>query len=93
MFQARAEQERCRAHPSRPRLGAGGRVNGFMFPGGMGGMGGGLLALNQLLVVMDGIDDPPWGKRFVTNRVNTLLDSSYIVPRTVGNASLRMPKP
>ncbi len=89
VFQARAEQER--AAPT--LLGrVSGRVNGFMFPGGMGGGGGGL-ALNQLLVVMDGIDDPPWGKRFVTNRVNTLLDASYIVPRQVGNVSLRMPKP
>ena len=34
-------------------------VFNFMFPGGMGGMGGGM-ALNQLLVVMDGIDNPPW---------------------------------
>src|SRR5436190_15229745 len=35
------------------------RINGFFFPGGMmgGGMGGGL-ALNQLLVQMDGIDEP-----------------------------------
>ena len=34
----------------------------FMFPGGMGGMGGGM-ALNQLLVVMDGIDNPPFFRR------------------------------
>ena len=55
------------------------RSANFMFPG-MGGMGGGL-ALNQLLVVMDGIDNPPFCKRVFTNRINTLLDASYIVPR------------
>ena len=57
------------------------RVNGvvnFMFPGGMGG---GSLALNQLLVVMDGIDNPPFFKKFFTNKMNTLLDGIYIVPR------------
>src|SRR4051794_20990143 len=64
------------------------------FVGGMGGMmGGGGLALNQLLVVMDGIDDPPWSKRFSTNRVNTFLDATYIVPRRLAGRSLRMPPP
>ena len=60
------------------------RVNGvlnFMFPGGMGG---GSLALNQLLVVMDGIDNPPFFKKFFTNKTNTLLDGIYIVPRRIG---------
>ena len=37
---------------------AAGAMRNFMIPGGMGGGGGGL-ALNQLLVVMDGIDEPP----------------------------------
>ena len=54
-------------------------------------MGG--LALNQLLVVMDGIGDPPFWRRFWTNRFNTLLDASYIVPRRAGTKSLRFPKP
>jgi ATP-dependent Zn protease len=63
------------------------------FPGGMlGGMGGGQLALNQLLVVMDGIDSPPFLRRVLTNRINTLLDASYIVPRRVGKVSLRIPR-
>ena len=55
------------------------------FPGGMMGgmMGGGQLALNQLLVVMDGIDSPPFMRRVLTNRINTLLDASYIVPRRI----------
>jgi cell division protease FtsH len=62
----------------------------FMFPG-MGGMGS--LALNQLLVVMDGIDNPPFFRRVLTNRTNTLLDGSYIVPRRIGKVSLRLPAP
>src|SRR5262249_36631326 len=64
------------------------------FPGGMfGGMGGGgQLALNQLLVVMDGIDSPPFMRRVLTNRINTLLDAIYIVPRRVGEFSLRIPR-
>ena len=64
------------------------------FPGGMfGGMGGGgQLALNQLLVVMDGIDSPPFMRRVLTNRINTLLDASYIVPRRLGKVSLRIPR-
>ena len=59
-----------------------------MFPGGMGG---GSLALNQLLVVMDGIDNPPFFKKFFTNKTNTLLDGIYIVPRQIGALSLRLP--
>jgi ATP-dependent Zn protease len=68
------------------------RVN--QFPGGMlGGMGGGgQLALNQLLVVMDGIDSPPFMRRVLTNRINTFLDAIYIVPRRVRNVSLRVPR-
>jgi ATP-dependent Zn protease len=65
------------------------------FPGGIFGgmgMGGGQLALNQLLVVMDGIDSPPFMRRVLTNRINTLLDASYIVPRRLGKLSLRIPR-
>jgi len=64
------------------------------FPGGiMGGMmGGGQLALNQLLVAMDGIDSPPFLRRVLTNRINTLLDASYLVPRRIGKISLRLPR-
>jgi ATP-dependent Zn protease len=68
------------------------RVNGvlgFIFPGG--GMGGGSLALNQLLVVMDGIDNPPFFKKFFTNKVNSLLDGIYVVPRRIRGRSLRLP--
>ena len=62
-----------------------------MFPGGMGGPMGGM-ALNQLLVVMDGIDNPPFMRRVVTNRTNTLLDASFIVPRRIKGKSLRLPR-
>jgi ATP-dependent Zn protease len=68
------------------------RINGalnFVFPGGMGG--GGSLALNQLLVVMDGIDNPPFLKKFLTSKSNTLLDGIYVVPRRLGRFSLRLP--
>jgi ATP-dependent Zn protease len=68
------------------------RVAGFMFPGGMGGMMGSL-ALNQLLVVMDGIGDPPFWRRFWTNRINTFLDATYVVPRRLKGRSLRLPRP
>jgi ATP-dependent Zn protease len=70
-----------------------GRVSAIvnqMFPGMMGGMG--QLALNQLLVTMDGIDNPPFWRRFWSNRVNTLLDATYIIPRRMGKASLRVPQ-
>ena len=78
-----------------PNVGGSGwhdRANGlfnFIFPGGMGG--GGSLALNQLLVVMDGIDNPPFFKKFFTNKTNTLLDGIYIVPRRFRGRSLRIP--
>jgi ATP-dependent Zn protease len=62
------------------------------FPGGMmGGMG--QLALNQLLVTMDGIDNPPFWRRFWTNRINTFLDACYVVPRRLRGVSLRLPAP
>jgi cell division protease FtsH len=61
------------------------------FPG-MTGMSGGL-ALNQLLVVMDGLDAPPLGKRVMTGFVNTLLDAVYIVPPRAGGRSLRLRPP
>src|SRR5436305_2167359 len=54
-------------------------VNQGIFPGMMGG-GQGQLALNQLLVTMDGIDNPPFFRRFFTNRVNSFLDAIYLAP-------------
>jgi len=67
-------------------------VNQGAFPGMFGG-GMGQLALNQLLVTMDGIDNPPFFRRFFTNRINTFLDAIYVVPRRIGRISLRLPKP
>jgi ATP-dependent Zn protease len=63
-------------------------VNQGMFPGMMGGMGG--LALNQLLVTMDGVDNPPFKKRLLTNKTNSFLDAIYIVPRRVRQAWARV---
>lgn len=60
-------------------------------PGGMMGGGGGM-ALNQLLVVMDGIDSPPFFRRLLVNRVNTLLDASYVIPQKVRGWKLRLPQ-
>ena len=53
----------------------------------------GQLALNQLLVVMDGIDNLPFTKRVLTNRLNTFLDATYIVPRRLGKIPLRLAPP
>ncbi len=59
--------------------------------GGMGGYSG--QALNQLLVVMDGIDEPPVVRKFMTNRFNTFLDAMFMVPRRIRQVSLRIPTP
>jgi ATP-dependent Zn protease len=94
ILETRAWRERLFNERQTPTVGVSGfqaRLMGianFMFPG-MGGMGS--LALNQLLVVMDGIDNPPWFKKTFRNRVNTLLDASYIVPRRIGKVSFRLP--
>jgi cell division protease FtsH len=100
ILETRAWREKLFAQraPARPpaypplfdRIGRG--IANIMFPGGMG-MGYGGMALNQLLVQMDGVDEPSATKKFVANRVNTLLDASYIVPHKVGKRSLRLPAP
>jgi ATP-dependent Zn protease len=64
----------------------------IMFPGMFGGGYGGL-ALNQLLVQMDGIGEAPVMRKAFTNRINTLLDALYLIPRKVGSVSLRLPPP
>jgi ATP-dependent Zn protease len=51
------------------------------------------MALNQLLVVMDGLDSPPLGRRILTNVTNTLLDALYVVPPRWRGRSLRLPPP
>jgi cell division protease FtsH len=70
------------------------RINEFIAPGMMGGQGSGM-ALNQILVQMDGVDEPPFMRRFLTNRINTFLDAIYIVPTRIRGRKLRLraPKP
>jgi ATP-dependent Zn protease len=40
---------------------------------------------------MDGIDNPPFWRRFWTNRINNFLDATYVVPRRIGTTELRLP--
>jgi ATP-dependent Zn protease/uncharacterized membrane protein YdcZ (DUF606 family) len=70
-----------------------GAIRNAIIPGGMGGMNMGSQALNQLLVVMDGIDDPPLMRRALTKRVNAFLDGIYLVPQRIRRLSLRLPPP
>jgi ATP-dependent Zn protease len=90
VFNARAPERRSPYPPWAQKLG--GALNQGVFPGMFGG-GAGQLALNQLLVTMDGIDNPPFMRRFLTNRINSLLDAVYIVPRRIGKVSFRIPPP
>jgi cell division protease FtsH len=83
LFAAREPQ------PVPSSLGRLGAIVNQAIPGGM--MGGGQLALNQLLVVMDGIDDPPVRRRLAVRAFNTLLDALYFVPQRLGRISLRLP--
>ncbi|HEU0194933.1 MAG TPA: AAA family ATPase [Gaiellales bacterium] len=79
-----------RVEPRGP-LAAANRIANQAIPGGL--FGGGQLALNQLLVVMDGIGNPPWFRKTMTNRMNTFLDAMFIIPRSVRGRSLRLPRP
>jgi cell division protease FtsH len=89
MFNQRAPERRSPYPPWMQKIGN--LVNQGIFPGMMGGQG--QLALNQLLVTMDGIDNPPFMRRFLTNRINSFLDAIYIVPRRVKRANFRLPPP
>jgi ATP-dependent Zn protease len=60
---------------------------------GMFGGGQGSGALNQLLVVMDGVDNPPFIRRITTRFANTLLDASYVVPQKIWKVGMRLPRP
>ena len=96
ILETRRWRERMFEHRAPERPGPSGlqsrldSILNFTFPG-MGANSG--LALNQLLVVMDGIDNPPFTKRVLTSRLNTFLDATYIVPRRVGKISLRLAPP
>jgi hypothetical protein len=68
LFEQRASQPAPVYPPAIQRLGE--RINSFIAPGMMGGGGGGM-ALNQLLVQMDGVDEPPFMRRFVSKKLNT----------------------
>jgi cell division protease FtsH len=81
--------ERAEHRPTTLLARIGGRVDQAI----PGLFGGGQLALNQLLVVMDGIGNPRFMRKMITNRVNTLLDATYIIPRRIRRLSLRLPKP
>jgi ATP-dependent Zn protease len=61
--------------------------------GGIGGMGSQGQALNQLLVVMDGMGEPPVFKKFYVNRFNTFLDALFVIPSKIGSLRLRIPTP
>jgi SpoVK/Ycf46/Vps4 family AAA+-type ATPase len=89
MFEQRAPERRSPYPSWMTRVGN--IVSQGIFPGMMGGQG--QLALNQLLVVLDGIDNPPYLRRFRTTRVNSFLDAVYVIPRRVGRVSLRLPPP
>ena len=74
------------------RGGMGGMMGGGMMGGMMGG--GGMMGLNMLLVLMDGIDNPGYIARQLRGLVNITLDGLFI-PRLVGfngtRISLRIP--
>jgi ATP-dependent Zn protease len=89
MFRLREPERRSPYPPFVHKLG---NILNQAVPGGMFGMGG-QLALNQLLVVMDGLDNPPFMRRVLTNLVNKLLDATYVIPRRIGNVSLRVRPP
>jgi hypothetical protein len=65
------------------------KIAHYMFPGGMGG-GMGQLALQQLLVQMDGMDEPPGFRKWATKRFNTFLDALYVIPTRIGSMRLRL---
>src|ERR671928_192516 len=67
LFELRAPESRSPYPPWARKLGN--ILNQGLFPGMMGG--GGQLALNQLLVTMDGIDNPPYLRRVLTSTVNS----------------------
>jgi ATP-dependent Zn protease len=97
IIESRAWREKLFAQRAAP-AGSHGNLLGGMgerlqryLPGMFGGYQG--TALNQLLVVMDGIDEPPAVRKFFTNRLNTFLDAIFIVPTKIGSLKLRLPPP
>jgi cell division protease FtsH len=99
LIETRAWRDRLftlRAEPTRgflpaPVAAVSEKVRDFIVPGGMGGGGG--QALNQLLVVMDGIDEPPLRKKFLTKKFNTFIDALYVIPQRVFGRKIRLRPP
>ena len=89
LFESRAEAPTPVYPPAIAAVGD--RIRNVMFPGGM--FGGGGLALNQLLVQMDGVDEPPFLRKFFAKRINTFLDALYVVPQRIGRVRLRIKPP
>src|SRR5215208_3228638 len=87
LFAERAP-ERQGPHPVVQRVG---NVVNVIAPGMMGGQG--QLALNQLLIVMDGVDNPPFFRRVFTNKINQFLDATYVIPPRIRSVSFRLPTP
>jgi ATP-dependent Zn protease len=91
-WRERVFAERAAMTPSHgPLLGRIGERVQQVMPGMFGGYQG--TALNQLLVVMDGMDEPPAFRKFVANRVNNFLDAMFVIPSSIGSVSLRLPPP
>jgi len=96
ILETRAWRERvfrARQTPPPPPNGyvaLGKRIQDAVFPGMMGGGG---MALNQLLVQMDGMDSPPLMRKWGTKKLNTFLDATYIVPRSLFGRPLRLKPP
>src|SRR5437879_5967759 len=67
-----------------------GTQGGGAMPGMGGMMGGGMLGLNMLPVLMDGIDNPAWLVRQLRGLVNLTLDGLFL-PRTVGANGTKVP--
>ena len=70
------------------RGGMGGGGAGGMMGGMMGG--GGMMGLNMLLVLMDGVDNPGYFVRQLRGLVNITLDGLFI-PRVIGFNGTRIP--
>jgi ATP-dependent Zn protease len=96
ILETRAWRERLfeqRAPKRAPAAGLVQKVGGLVNQAMPGMFGTGQLALNQLLIVMDGIGNPPFFKRLFTNRFNTFLDATYFIPPRIGRVRLRMKPP
>lgn len=86
LFEQRAANARLRHRPPNRFIES---VRHLIAPG-MNGGGIGQAGFQQLLVEMDGMRGPTSIRRFLTNRINTVLDASFVVPAKIGQLSLRL---